>query len=69
MFHAADDTVIPMALAQETCAATTALLNTCVFFPYLQGGHPPAFLEVNREEIIERSSAFICREVARACGT
>jgi acetyl esterase/lipase len=68
MFHAADDTVVPMALATETCAATTALLNTCAFFTYLRGGHPPAFLEANREIIVERSSAFICREVAGACG-
>jgi acetyl esterase/lipase len=28
MFHAADDTVVPVALAEATCAATTALLNT-----------------------------------------
>ena len=69
MFHAVDDTVVPIALAESTCAATTAVLNTCVFFTYLRGGHPPAFLEANREEIVERSSAFICREVARACGT
>ena len=69
MFHAADDPRIPIALAEATCAATRALLNTCVFVPYLQGGHPPAFLEANREGIIERSSAFICREVAGACRT
>jgi len=63
MVHAADDTVIPIATAKETCALTTTFGNVCEFFEYAEGGHPPEFLDQHRHQITEQSSQFICRNV------
>lgn len=69
MVHALDDTTIPIAAAQATCAQTRALGNHCTFHEYAEGGHPPAFLNQHRGRIIEQSSQFLCREVfPRLCG-
>ena len=70
MVHALDDTVIPIAAAQAVCEQTKALGNTCRFFEYAEGGHPPRFLARNRGRIIEQVSVFLCRTIlTRQCGS
>jgi predicted esterase len=63
MFHALDDTSIPIASALVTCTQTQALLNVCDFYPYEEGGHPPPFLIKYREPITEQASQFLCKRV------
>jgi acetyl esterase/lipase len=61
MFHAQDDTTIPYAGAQATCAQTQAVGNVCDFYSYPSGGHPPPFAIANRDDITEKSSDFMVR--------
>jgi acetyl esterase/lipase len=63
MFHATDDTTVPIANALLTCAQTQALGNVCDFYRYDSGGHPPPFLIQYREQITEQSSQFLCKRV------
>jgi len=63
MIHADDDTTIPVAAAQATCAQTTGLGNVCEFFEYPEGGHPPGFIARHRRAIIEDSTQFVYRTV------
>ena len=63
MVHAVDDATIPIAAARETCSHTQAMGNVCEFFQYPQGGHPPGFLNQNREQIADQVSGFLCRNV------
>jgi predicted esterase len=63
MVHALDDTTIPIANALVTCGQTQAMGNVCDFYQYTTGGHPPNFLIVNREQITEQLSQFLCKRV------
>jgi len=46
-----------------TCNETRAYGNVCELFEYESGGHPPPFWLANAAQIVEQSSAFICRNV------
>jgi acetyl esterase/lipase len=63
MFHAADDTTIPIEEAMATCNQTQAMGNVCEFFRFETGGHPPPFLIEYRAQITELASGFLCRNV------
>jgi acetyl esterase/lipase len=63
MIHASDDTVVPVAAARATCLQTTALGNVCQFFEYPDGGHPPTFIHLHLQRILEDTSRFVCAEV------
>ncbi|MEA2678213.1 MAG: hypothetical protein QOJ81_2354 [Chloroflexota bacterium] len=63
MVHALDDATIPIANAMATCNQTQAMGNVCDFYQYPSGGHPPNFLIVNREQITEQMSQFLCKRV------
>jgi acetyl esterase/lipase len=67
MIHATDDTTVPVAAARATCLQTTALGNVCEFFEYPEGGHPPGFIRVHLNRILEDSSRFVCRQVLGGC--
>ena len=70
MVHALDDTTIPIVAARAVCEQTRALGNTCRFFEYAEGGHPPRFLNQNRGRIIEQVSVFLCSTIlSRQCGS
>jgi predicted esterase len=66
MFHAVNDTVVPFSDAQSTCTQTRVMGNVCDFYAYQDGGHPPGFMVAHNTEIVEQSSAFLCRRT-RAC--
>jgi acetyl esterase/lipase len=63
MFHANDDTTVPIANALATCTQTQGMGNVCDFYRYESGGHPPPFLIKYREQITEQSSQFLCKHV------
>lgn len=63
MFHATDDTTIPITDALATCTQTQAMGNICDFYRYDSGGHPPPFLIQYREQITEQASQFLCTRV------
>ena len=63
MIHSTDDTTVPVAAARATCLQTTALGNTCQFFEYPDGGHPPEFIDAHLQRILEDTSRFVCAEV------
>ena len=63
MIHSEDDTTIPIATSQATCEQTKAMGNTCEFFRYTQGGHPPGFIDQHKNLLIDQSARFICRQV------
>ena len=63
MIHATDDLKVPVATARATCLQTTALGNTCEFYEYPTGGHPPEFVDEHLKRLLEDSSRFACAHV------
>lgn len=62
LFHGINDTVIPHPLAQQTCAAATAVGITCELVTHT-AGHAATDAVGNFDDAINRTDAFLRREL------